>query len=157
MNSTDSNRFWAKVEIQSPDECWAWKAATDDKGYGRFHTEGKSGTCLAHRMAYVLAKGPLLPELDVLHSCDNPPCCNPNHLWSGTALDNVRDAVEKGRFLTGRMPGSSNPKAKLTEADVIQIRQLKSAGRSQASLAREYGLRESTLSQICQRKTWTHV
>ena len=128
MDADLINRFWAKVEIRAPGECWRWTGALDDSGYGRFQTTGRFGSALAHRMAYALAKGEPPSELDVLHSCDAPPCCNPNHLWVGTALDNVRDAVAKGRFLTGSSPGSKNGNARLTESDVLQIRERSAAG-----------------------------
>ena len=84
-------RFWEKVEFGAPDECWLWTAARDRRGYGMFEHH------YASRVAYTLTVGDP-GDLDVLHACDNPPCCNPLHLWAGTAQDNIQDAIAKGRF-----------------------------------------------------------
>lgn len=101
---TIAERFWEKVDVRGPDECWPWMAGLR-QGYGRFTiTHGKG--VQAHRVAYELTKGPIPPGLDVLHDCDFPPCCNPSHLWPGTNLDNVRDSVAKGRRACGDRNGA---------------------------------------------------
>ena len=87
-------RFWPKMDKCAEDACWEWSAAKDNWGYGLFY--GDSFT-RAHRMAWVLTNGPIPEGLCVLHACDNPPCCNPAHLWLGTHLDNARDRENKGR------------------------------------------------------------
>lgn len=95
----EHTRFWSRVRVAGPDECWEWIGALNNKGYGRFGTYPKSGTLrhLAHR--YVLAeRGELDPALTVLHVCDNPACVNPRHLSQGTQLDNIRDCLSKGRM-----------------------------------------------------------
>lgn len=93
---TETERFWSKVRRGRADECWPWQA-TDIRGYGRFMTDDRRWM-FAHRFAYHLATGEPMVESDVImHSCDNPPCCNPRHLRRGTALENTRDMLAKGR------------------------------------------------------------
>lgn len=101
LKEETSYRFWSKVDKKSDNECWNWKGKTK-KGYGWFtvHTRDKVREFIASRVALYLS-GVDVKDLFVLHSCDNPPCCNPNHLRTGTAKDNSRDMVERGR-LVGR-------------------------------------------------------
>jgi hypothetical protein len=93
------DRFWSKVATAGPDDCWPWTAATTPKGYGRwtYREGGKNCHTTAHRKAWELANGPIPAGFQVLHRCDNPPCCNPAHLWLGTHRDNMADKVAKGR------------------------------------------------------------
>lgn len=87
--------FRARVRRGDQDECWEWDGPRDSDGYGKTTKNGKS--VKAHRVAWELTNGPIVPGLLVLHSCDNPPCCNPAHLWIGTHRDNQRDRRSKGR------------------------------------------------------------
>ena len=91
-------RFWSKVDRSGgPDACWPWMAARNEHGYGVMRIEGRN--VRAHRVSLTLAAGKSDPgpSVKVLHSCDNPPCCNPAHLRYGTQGDNIRDAIERGR------------------------------------------------------------
>ena len=90
ISSDEISRFWSKVDIKEKDDCWIWTAGTVKGGYGLFG-------CQAHRIAYTLSVGPIPEGLEVLHKCDNPPCCNPNHLFTGTQQDNIKDMDSKGR------------------------------------------------------------
>jgi hypothetical protein len=92
-----AERFWEKVEVRGPDECWEWTAGLNENGYGRFRVNATT-EAFAHRMSYVLHYGDDPGELMVMHSCDNPRCVNPAHLSLGTNEDNMRDAVAKGRL-----------------------------------------------------------
>lgn len=98
-----SNDFWTHVEVRGLDECWPWKLSKSPKGYGVASTT--NGTKSAARVAYALAYGEAVPpDKEACHSCDNPPCCNPNHIWIGTHTENMRDASNKGR-LAGKHAG----------------------------------------------------
>ena len=77
------------------DGCWVWTAATNSRGYG--HATFDGARTYAHRIAYTLAYGPIPEGMFVCHRCDNPPCCNPAHLFVGTAADNAQDMAAKGR------------------------------------------------------------
>ena len=89
-------RFWEKVDIRAWNDCWPWTAGSNDRGYGQLWLEG--GMVAAHRLAYKLSYDDYNYKLDVLHTCDTPRCCNPGHLFQGTDVDNMQDAINKGRF-----------------------------------------------------------
>lgn len=152
---TIEERFWSKVDRRSPTECWEWQAGRHDKmGYGAFLIGRRS--CLSHRVAYQLTNGDIPKGLYVLHSCDNPPCCNPAHLFLGTYQDNNRDKARKGR---ANPPfGEREPNHKLTEADVRQIRQRYAAGNvRQRDIAADYGISQRLVSLIVRREAWRHI
>lgn len=93
--------FEQGVDKKGPDECWPWKRGRNKKGYGYFRRNKKF--ILAHREALKRNGVDVPDELDVLHSCDNPPCCNPAHLRVGTQQDNNQDMVDRGRTIKGRL------------------------------------------------------
>lgn len=233
-------RFWSHVDTSG--DCWLWTAARSERGYGRVKIKGRMHQ--AHRVAYELTIGSIADSMKICHTCDNPPCCRPDHLFEGTSADNSADMVRKGRSAAGdrnparqhpeRMPrgddhhsrkrpermargerhgsrthpdklprgdshyartnpeklargdrngrrlhpdrypvgdkhpshlrperrprGEQNTKAKLTEAQVIAMRQRYDAGGvSLGALAREHGMDKSTISDIVKRKTWKHL
>lgn len=96
---SDRDRFWSKVDIKSPGECWNWKAFRNSRGYGMVGALGKVRS--AHRVAWMFTHGEISSDICVCHKCDNPACCNPNHLFLGTVKDNMHDKVIKGRCARG--------------------------------------------------------
>lgn len=145
MNQSDIDRFWSKVDVRGPEECWEWQAGRFNHGYGMFGLKGKA--LLAHRIAFVLVKGAIHPGLHILHSCDNRGCCNPNHLREGTNLDNVNDKVSKGR--QSRLSGEDHGRARLSATEVADIRSLYAEGGiTQLELARRYSISKSHVSAI---------
>lgn len=132
-------RFWPKVARRSERECWLWQAGTT-RGYGQFHLTEERKPVYAHRVAWVIAHGPIPENLAVLHHCDVPLCVNPSHLFLGTQQDNLTDARQKGR-LREDLPRTN----KLTYEDRLAI--FFSAGRG-VDVAREYGVTTATISQI---------
>lgn len=154
---TTSTRFWAKVQCGLPDECWEWKAHRDPHGYGQFAYHGTM--VRSHRVIWELTHGPI-PRgkghhgMCVLHSCDNPPCVNPGHLFLGTMGDNIRDRDAKGRQRTLRGWAHPRPMAKLTPKAVRDIR---SSSAPQHELATRYGVSATTICQVISRRVWAHV
>jgi len=143
-------RFWAKVDRRGPDECWEWTGARYPAGYGRAVRDGR--VVVAHRRAYEYAVGPIPDGMDLLHSCDNPPCVNPAHLRPGTDADNARDKVERGR--AARMCGEESPAAKLTWGTVASIKDLRSRGVSYRRLGAMFGVTPRTVRLAATGQTW---
>lgn len=142
-------RFWGKVDIRGPDECWEWTAHRS-KGYGYISADGTQR--IASRIAYELEYGEIPDGLHVCHTCDNPSCCNPKHLWLGTPADNMRDRVQKGRSADQR--GEKGPCAKLTEKDVLNIRILYAQGYAQKLIAQWHAVNHTTIHDIVHYKSW---
>lgn len=131
--------------------CIEWQGSRDRDGYGTLRSGRKDHK--AHRVAYEKAHGPIARGLSVCHRCDNPPCCNPAHLFLGTPRDNTHDAVRKGR----NARGARNGHTKLNDAAVRHIRALVADGRSQEEVGRLYGVGQTAISSIVRRRTWAHV
>jgi hypothetical protein len=129
------------------------------KGYGQFFIEVGRPLEGAHRVAWMLTHGPIPDGLWVLHHCDNPPCCNAErHHYLGTGVDNVRDTIQRGRFVVGdRLRGRDHPLAKITVEDVRLIRSMAAAGESQRIVGLRFGISQSMVSQIVLNKLWQHV
>ena len=151
-------RFWSKVNKGGgPDACWLWTAGLLRDGYGSFTLNGKMIT--AHRMAWILTNGPIPAGSGyhgtvVRHRCDVPACCNPTHLELGSMVDNNRDRDERGRGRHVSLPGEQNGQAKLTESQVLAIRD---DPRVQWQIAADFGVNQSQISYIKNRKKWAHV
>lgn len=143
-----SERLWAKIAIGASDECWLWTGSLDTGGYPQIWSGPKGVMRLAHRAVYELSVGPIDDGLDVCHTCDVPRCCNPAHLFLGTATDNAVDMCMKGRNVILR--GERNPNAKLTDAQIAEIR---SSTDKQALIAARFGIRQGSVSNIVRGKS----
>lgn len=142
--------FWARIDRRGDDECWPWLGYRNKKGYGRcFVWVGDINYVAPHRASWAIHRGHP-GDMQVLHRCDNPPCCNPRHLFLGTNTDNVKDRVSKGR--TQR--GATHFLARLTEDDV---RAMRAATGSTASIARRFGVSHGTARAVLTWRTWKHI
>ena len=133
--------------------CWEYRGSISDRGYAVVKNKGKR--LYVHRMMYLSRVGPIPEGHVVRHKCDNPPCINPDHLETGTQVDNMRDKSERGRG--NWASGEAVHKSKLTDAQVVEIRQRRANGEYVTTLGTEYGVTAATISAICLRKTWKHV
>lgn len=147
-----TERFWSKVDRAGPDECWLWKGARHPKGYGEFRSP-PGITKIAHRVAFILSHGGIPSGLLICHSCDNPPCCNPKHLFAGTAKENSLDMVSKCRSPRGERQGHTS----MTEREVRAIRRLNDLSVRQKDLAEAFGVPQQTMSAIINRKNWKYL
>lgn len=144
--------FWAKVDARGPDECWPW-LGTKTKGRYGTHDYGPLGTT-AHRIAYMLKNGPLPNGLQALHSCDNPECMNPAHLFAGTQKDNLDDMRAKGRVPDYRNFGEHNGRTQFTDSEIEIIRFRHQTGAmTQTQLAAFFGVSVTTINRIVHEKS----
>lgn len=139
---TFEDKFWARVDMSS--SCWEWTGSKNQRGYGVVSHDGRMQLC--HRVVWQMRFEKIPDGIFVLHHCDNPGCVNPDHLFLGTHLDNMRDMDRKGRRV--------NSNCKLTNADVRTIR---ASSEMQSHLAKRYGISPSVISRIKGGKLWKHV
>jgi len=135
-------RFWSRTKRVG--SCLEWQGTRIHSGYGKTSLDGK--TVAAHRLAWIFSHGPIPPGLYVCHSCDNPPCVEPSHLWLGTNTDNMQDMVSKGREI--RTFGEKNPSARLTDEEVRQIRRHAANGINRHLQAKYFDVSDTTISDI---------
>lgn len=148
MTPNTVESVWLRVDRRGPDECWPWTGGRQSGGYGSMRLRRKN--VRAHRIAFQSATGIDPGALMVMHTCDNPPCCNPSHLKLGTVLDNNRDSKAKGR----NKAGERHHAAKLTEAEARQIRERRKAGERGIDLASEFGVTPQLVSLIVKGRIW---
>lgn len=155
-------KLWTFVGRAGDDECWPWNGTRGLRDYGYFYL-GKTLRVRAHRAVWMLHHGQEIPEGKVIcHSCDNPPCCNPAHLWLGTVEENNKDRARKGRTIKPKrdeanvphLRGTSHPASKFTEAQVLSIRD---DPRSLSTLAAIHHVNQATISKIKRRQTYPLV
>jgi len=164
---SDFARFWGKVKIANPDECWIWNAGKTGSGtkYGCFSF--RKGVYKANRIAYYFKYRVDPFPLDVLHKCDNTLCVNPNHLFLGTQVDNMKDMKAKGRAASGLTSarytkpertsrGEVHHWAKLTDSQVREIK-LALATTSNKVLATMFNVSPCTIQDIRVGRHWKHI
>lgn len=182
-------RFFSHINKREDTGCWEWTGSDNNKGYGTITIQGvKKST---HRLSWELHNGPIPDNMCVCHKCDNPPCCNPDHLFLGTKKDNMHDCSEKNRakggglsgelhpmygrrgelspiygrkhaeeskvIMSDKARGEKNSSAKLTENDVIAIRQMVESGSSYPQIASIFNVSTASVCNIIKRKNWQHV
>lgn len=146
-------RLWEKVDVKAESECWEYKEYRNQDGYGVITTVGDK-KILTHRVAFMSKNGIIPDGMRILHKCDNPPCCNPNHLFLGTQADNVRDMHQKGRAT--KVQGEKSHKAKLTNEEVLEIRATYNGG-NRMGLSKKYKVHHNTIMWIVTNKSWKHL
>ncbi len=139
--------------------CWIWQGHKMNTGYGQININNKRQ--LAHRVSYEYYKG-AISNYCVCHTCDVRACINPDHLWIGSLSDNSKDAFKKNRNridLTSNLRGERHPLSKLTEEQIIEIRndKLTKPYLTHRDLATKYGVGKTLIANILHRRTWKHV
>src|ERR1017187_575805 len=167
LSASDLKRFWAKVNkdgripahIPELGKCWLWTSGKDTHGYGQFKIENKQQR--SHRISWVLLRGMFSDDGSyhgtcVCHSCDNPACVNPNHLFLGTHADNHSDKDKKRR---GNHPFCENhPRSKLTNEQVFELRlRYAAGGTSYRKLGAEFGLTHGAIGLMMSGVNWKHI
>lgn len=147
--------FWQRVDKTSGHgpggECWVWMGKKFKQGYGYLRYGGRS--CKAHRLAWELTNGPIPAGMSILHACDNRPCVNPSHMSIGTQTENNADCFAKGRFARGERAS----KAKLAEAQVLEVLAALQRGESQNSVAKRYEVSSTSIWKIATGQSWKHL
>jgi hypothetical protein len=156
---TDKSRFRNNFTITKCG-CWNWNGSEESNTYGRCRYKGNF--CLSHRVSYLLYVGPITKGLKVLHKCNNKKCVNPEHLYLGTAYDNVQDSIDAGTHfslnhsdLSDFKSGENHPLAKLNNEDVICIKKMLRDNIDKKLICRIYKIGKSTLQNIFSGKTWS--
>lgn len=148
MNAYDR---WLE-KVHKAEDCWIWKGAKKPTGYGNFYMAGKYVG--AHQASYEFHRGPIQAGMYVCHTCDNPSCVNPDHLFLGSPAENQRDMKAKGRASGVSKGGDFHPLAKLNHATAKEIRALRANGAQLKEIAQQYGVSEGTVSLISSNKIW---
>lgn len=133
--------------------CWIWTASVAGKGYGQIKLPGQRKQIYAHRLSYMIHKGDDPGKSFVCHTCDNPRCVNPEHLFIGTSQDNHDDMKTKGRHTYGEKSAT----VKLTEKQVEQIMEMLKANVPQTRIAKAFNVHQTTISKINKKERWQHL
>lgn len=161
MGLSAEDRLWASVDRSGgPESCWEWSGTTRPSGYGQITVRRHSGeqsTMRVHRLAYMICKGQIPAGMFVCHSCDNRRCCNPAHLWLGTPKQNTSDMFTKGRDRHNPPKGEACFSAKVTEAEVMEMRLMRQSGIPIKDIASKFGICRPNASRLTRGLTWKSV
>ncbi len=147
--------FWARVKVTAG--CWEWQGKPGGRGYGRMRKPGRGAQLRAHRLAYFLHHEVDPGDMLVCHSCDNPMCVRPDHLFLGTDADNMADKARKGRNRTVPQGGERNNNAKLTEAQVRDVMARIMAGETNTAISAGLPVSHAVISSIRTGRIWRAV
>jgi hypothetical protein len=137
-------------------DCWEWQGCRNKDGYANAKIKGTNKTRLVSRIVleYKLCR-PLTPKMQACHTCDNPPCVNPDHLFEATQLQNIADRDKKLR--TNKPRGSRNGSAKLTDDNVREIKILLKSQLTQKEISKRFNICEDTIQRINSGTKWSHI
>jgi transcriptional regulator with XRE-family HTH domain len=160
-SGTLQERFEQYYEIDEGSGCWIWQNEPDERGYGKIWDSDKGGHRMAHRVAFDLYRDEELPEFSpdeqVNHTCHNPACVNPDHLYIGTQKENMQDALNVEAWGDDRPRGSDVGNSKLTEEHVVEIKERCIAGETQKEVAKDYPASHTMVNKIMIGEWWNHV
>ena len=145
QNKDSAWRFWSKVDRSNTNGCWPWTSSKDKDGYGVFRYNARK--IMAHRIAYLFTYGYLPTNARICHTCDNPGCCNPNHLFFGSDSDNIIDCIVKNKH--------SNCKLKADQ--IMPIKNAILNGATVKDVALCYNVSQTTIYYILNGTTWWYI
>lgn len=146
INDDVRRRFWNKVDVRGHNDCWLWRGSTRGDGSYGIAFVANTVRVASHRLAYALLNDGCDKDVVICHECDTPLCVNPRHLRAGTQGENIRDMTAKGRGICG------TPQFTLEQVETIRDRY--TAGESQRSLAREYGVSQPAINSIVNNRCY---
>lgn len=155
MSKTVAERILDNIEIDNDTGCWNWQGGKNQRGYGLIQSKDDDGiwkSRAVHRVSYELYNGSIPVGLLACHHCDNPSCCNPQHIYIGTQKMNMADMISKGRKNPSR--GANHWKAKVSDDEIASIRDNPD---TYSSIGLQYGISASQVHRIKSRQSWKHI
>lgn len=162
MKKTLAERLWARVDKSGGDDaCWPWSGSRHRAGHGQIGVGGNR-LAYAHRVAWELTNGPIAEGLCVCHKCDNPPCCNPAHMFLGTRAQNLDDMWNKRRGkknLVSLRAGDETRRhnSAIGPDGVLMMFQMRANGMTREAIAESFGVRVTAVNSVLYRYSWKHV
>jgi hypothetical protein len=149
--SSEKEIFERHVQPSNIENCWDWLSYKNPSGYGQTKIGGRNGKhILAHRLSWIVYFGEIPEGMHVCHKCDNPSCVNPNHLFLGTNLDNIKDRMKKGRSVATwkGVPREKHPSCKVTDIQIAEMVNLRKLGKSIPTIAPMFGITPRHISKL---------
>jgi hypothetical protein len=155
LTARQINNFWSKVNKRTNNGCWEWTGALNNRGYGVVNLN--HSVTLAHRVSFSIVHGSPAPNLSICHTCDNPKCVYPAHLFQATHKENMLDMHRKNRQGGKVFHGSQHGMSKLTDKQVRELRDMRAKGVILREIAARFSISIATVSQIVRRDLWKHI